>query len=77
MASTHDEVREALMRQTSVDLWPTAGLALNLGRGSTYAAAKRGDFKTFRIGARIMVPTAPLRRMLGIDAPAEADREAA
>ena len=32
-----------------------------------YEAAKRGDLPTIRIGRRYLVPTAPLRRMLGLD----------
>lgn len=51
----------------TVDLWPTAGKALGLGRGATYAAARRGDIPTIRVSRLIRVPTAPLRRMLGID----------
>jgi predicted DNA-binding transcriptional regulator AlpA len=34
---------------------------------TAYTAAKRGDFPTIQIGSRIVVPTAPLRRMLGLD----------
>lgn len=58
--------------QPTVPLWPTAGQAIGLGRNATYAAAERGDIPTIRIRGRIVVPTAPLRRMLGLD-----DRSAA
>lgn len=44
-----------------------AGRLLGLSRGSAYEAAKRGDLPTIRIGRRYLVPTAPLRRMLGLD----------
>src|SRR3954452_13533574 len=44
-----------------------AGQALGVGRNSAYAAARRGEIEAFKIGARLVVPTAPLRRQLGID----------
>lgn len=56
----------------TVDLWPTAGRALGLSRSSAYLAAKRGDIPTIRIGGRVVVPTAPLRRLLGLDTPSHA-----
>lgn len=43
-----------------------AGKVLGLGRNSAYAAAQSGQIPTLRIGRRILVPTAPLRRMLGL-----------
>jgi hypothetical protein len=51
----------------TVPLWPSTGQALGLGRTATYAAAERGDIPTIRIGRRIVVPTAGLRRLLMID----------
>lgn len=44
-----------------------AGKALGLGRQATYDACHRGDIPTIRFGRRIVVPTAALRRMLGLD----------
>ena len=38
-----------------------------LSRNGIYAAITRGDIKTIKIGGRILVPTAPLRRQLGIE----------
>ncbi len=59
------DVRKALSDFTvSVEI---AGQALGIGRNAAYAAAKRGDIPTVRIGKNIRVPCAPLRRMLGID----------
>lgn len=40
---------------------------MNLGRASAYAAAKRGEIKTVRIGRRLIVPTSALLRMLDAD----------
>jgi excisionase family DNA binding protein len=39
---------------------------LDLSRNSVYEALERGDFLSFRVGRRYRIPTAPLRRMLGI-----------
>lgn len=47
-----------------------AGRCLGIGRAAAYDAAARGDIPTIRIGRRIVVPTAALRRMLQLDDPA-------
>ncbi len=50
---------------TTIDV-PTAGLILGrLCRNSAYAAAARGDLPTIRLGRRLFVPVAALRRMIG------------
>ncbi len=54
-------------QQPTVKLWPTAGQALDLGRSATYAAVARGEIPVIRLGRRIVVPTARLRAMLGLD----------
>ena len=61
------DLQTTLVRETSVPLWPVAARALGLGRTTAYAAAQRGDFPTNRVGRKITVPTAPLRRMLGFE----------
>lgn len=43
-----------------------AGLVLGISRWAAYHAAKRGDLPTFRIGGRVLVPTAKLLAMLGM-----------
>jgi hypothetical protein len=45
---------------------PIAGKLLGLSRNAAYAAAASGQIPTLRFGRRIVVPTAPLRRMLGL-----------
>jgi len=40
---------------------------LRISRGGAYAAAKRGDFPTVRIGKRILVPLAAIERLLGVN----------
>jgi len=43
---------------------PEAAEILNISRQAAYAACKRGDLPTVRIGGRILVPRAALMRML-------------
>lgn len=51
----------------TMDLWPDTGTLLGLSRKSTYGAAKRGEIPTLRFGRRLVVPTARLRQLLGLD----------
>lgn len=49
---------------------PEAGrLVAGLGRSQSYEAVRRGDIPVIRLGRRIVVPTAGLRRLLLLDAP--------
>ena len=63
----HDIIEEIRTKPT-VPLWPHVGTVLNLSRGTTYAAAARGDIKVIRIGRSIRAVSTPLRKWLGIDA---------
>lgn len=58
----HNETR--LPERRTINLWPHAGQILGLSRGSTYAAAKRGEIPTIRIGGRILVPRTALERLV-------------
>jgi hypothetical protein len=61
---------------TTVDV-PIAGrIAADLSRNSSYAAAERGDLPTIRMGRRIVVPVAALRRLIG-ELPATESTESA
>jgi excisionase family DNA binding protein len=53
---------------------PQAGIVLGLAKASAYEAAHRGELPTIRVGRRLLVPTAALRRMLQIDEPASPRR---
>jgi hypothetical protein len=44
-----------------------AGRAFGLSRGSAYQAVRTGQIPSVKIGGKFVVPTAPLRKMLGID----------
>lgn len=57
--------------QPTMRVWPDTGQALGLSKASTYEAVARGDIPSIRIGGRLLVPTAALRRMLSMDAPAD------
>jgi predicted DNA-binding transcriptional regulator AlpA len=43
---------------------PEAGAKLGLGRNASYAAAKRGDIPTIKIGRLLRVPIRALEQML-------------
>jgi hypothetical protein len=60
------DIRKALEENVSIPV-PLAGKVFGLGRNGAYDAVKRGDIPSVKIGGRIVVPTAPLRRMLGMD----------
>jgi hypothetical protein len=65
-STTDDQIRRELMTRLTVPL-AVAGRALGLGRQAGYAAVRRGDIPAFKVGKRFIVPTPPLRRMLGLD----------
>jgi len=46
---------------------PDAGALLGLGRSAAYSAAGSGQIPTLRLGRKLRVPTAALRRMVGLD----------
>ena len=43
---------------------PQAGEMLGISRNGSYEAARRGEIPTIRLGRRLVVPLAALRRML-------------
>ncbi len=53
--------------QPTVPVWPTAAAALGISKSSAYEAARSGELPTIRVGKRLLVPTAALRRMLQLD----------
>jgi hypothetical protein len=60
------EILKLLNENAVLPLWPETGKVLNLKRGSTYAAAERGDIEVIEIGKLKRVPTSWLKRKLGI-----------
>ena len=63
----NNKIRKMLCEQLTVSV-EVAGKAFNLSKNPAYDACKSGQIPSFRIGKKIVVPTAPLRKMLGIDA---------
>jgi hypothetical protein len=61
------EIIEELLRHPTISVTDCGMKVFGLSRNGSYDAAKRGDFKTIHLGKRIVVPTAPLRKMLGLD----------
>lgn len=46
---------------------PAAGAIFGLSRAASYQAAQRGEIPTIRLGKRLLVPTAKLLALLGLD----------
>jgi excisionase family DNA binding protein len=62
---------EALKKQITEHLSVSVEVAakvFNLGNNAAYRAVQAGQIPSIRIGGRIRVPTAPLRKMLGLEA---------
>jgi hypothetical protein len=56
-------------------LWPDVGELFGLGRSATFDAARRGEFPfpVWRIGRRLVCPTARVHQALGLDGPEDRD----
>lgn len=59
----------AKLSQPTIPLLEAGRLLFNLSERGTYAAAKKGDLPMLRMGRKLFCPTAPLRRMIGLDEP--------
>jgi hypothetical protein len=64
---TMAEARQALMDNVTVRVWPEAAVLLQYERDAAYSAARNGHIPTIRMGRMLRVPTAALRKMLGIE----------
>jgi hypothetical protein len=60
------KIRKALTENLAVSV-STASKALGTGEYATYTGIKSGDIPSIKVGRRIMVPTAALMKMLGLD----------
>lgn len=58
------ETDEVQLEKPRVKTVTQAGQILGIGRSAAYAAAKRGEIPTVKIGRRIVVPIAALERLL-------------
>jgi hypothetical protein len=50
---------------TSVEI---AGAAYGLARNASYEAVRRGEIDSVKMGGKIVCPTAPIRKRLGLEA---------
>lgn len=57
---------KALLSKASCTV-PDFARAFGLSRNAAYVAVKRGEVKSARVGKRIIIPTAQLRRMLSLE----------
>lgn len=60
------KTRKAIMENLAVSVDVTAK-ALDIGKFSAYVGIKNGEIPSIRVGRKIKVPTAALRKMLGIE----------
>ncbi len=67
MATTSEKTltKEDLEQRLTISAWPEAGQVLGISRSATYAGIHAGSIPSLRIGSRILVPVAPLLKMLG------------
>ena len=61
-----DELKELLSGATA-DVPNVGRICYGLCRNASYAAARRGEIPTIKIGSLLKVPTAALRRQLGLE----------
>lgn len=59
------DLKRLLRNELSISV-DDAARALGIHRNSAYKAVKNGDIPSVRVGSRYVVPTAALRKMLGL-----------
>jgi hypothetical protein len=64
MDMDHDEASRLLSRPT-ISI-PEAGRLIGLGLNKSYQAARSGDLPTLNFAGKRVVPTGPLRQLLGM-----------
>ncbi|MEH2543277.1 hypothetical protein V1278_003699 [Bradyrhizobium sp. AZCC 1577] len=64
---TMNEELRNLLSGVTADVPDVGRICYGLSRNGSYNAAAKGDIPTIRIGGRLKVPTAVLRRQLGLD----------
>jgi hypothetical protein len=66
MSRTGKAIKRLLIEEVSIPV-EVAGQALGIRRSAAYAAVRSGELPHIRIGKRISIPTAVIRRMLQIE----------
>jgi hypothetical protein len=62
----NEELR-ALLAKPTASIHDAGRICFGLSRNGSYAAAKKGDIPTIKVGGGYFVPTAALRKILGIE----------
>jgi excisionase family DNA binding protein len=65
---TYEQAMAELMSKATIAVHPTCSTLLGTGKSATYAAAASGQIESIKVGGRRRIPTAPLRKKLGIEA---------
>jgi hypothetical protein len=66
---TPQQMMNDIRERPTVPVWPHAGWAHGFkSKGGAYAAARRGEIATIKLGRRTPAITAPLRKRLQIEA---------
>jgi hypothetical protein len=63
----NEELKTLLSRATA-SIPDVGRVCFDLARQASYAAAKKGDIPTIKVGRSLFVPTAALRKLLQIEA---------
>lgn len=64
---TPDEIERAIRTDLTVPLWPHVGCVLKMSKNTVYEGARSGEIPSIRVGRNVRVPTAALRKMLGVE----------
>lgn len=70
MASTSAELDLAAVLSRPTCRIELAAKILGVSRSAAYQAARAGELPTIKLGRRMVVPTAKLAEMLGVELPA-------
>ena len=66
--TTMNEELKTLLSQATASVPEAGRVCFGLARAASYTAAKKGDIPTIKVGGSLFVPTAALRKILGIEA---------
>lgn len=69
-APVMNEELKSLLSQATASIPEVGRVCFGLARQASYAAAKKGDIPTIKVGGCLYVPTTALRKILGIEAAA-------
>lgn len=67
-ATSREKIAALLASKPTISPEELYGTGAFGGRNTVYDACGNGQIECFRLGKRIFIPTAPLRRKLGIEA---------